>query len=150
MDNPAVERRLEVRFDEREDWGRGLWVSHLYNVTEAADFVAGRGKAKTFDSALLVVAVQTPRWGEPRATYDGAQQLPEVAAIMASHKDWSLVAELADGKWTASFLAGGTVVGSFTDERAYEAIIRAFDGAIVAAGGAWWGDGRRPGAPTSA
>lgn len=150
MDKPAVDMRLEVRFEGREDWGRGLWVSHLYNVTEAADFVAGRGKGKTFDAALLVVALQTPRWGEPRATYDGAQQLPQVATIMASQKDWSLVVELAGGKWTASFLAGGMVVGSFTDERAYEAIIRAFDSAIVAAGGAWWGDGRRPGVSTSA
>ena len=134
-----AKKRIEVRFDGRADWGRGEWVSTLFEVHEAADFVAERGKNKLFEEALLTVASRVPGWGEPAITYDAARELPKIGRIVASlHQDWVLVADSADGKWTASVLQGETVVASFSHERAYEAVIRVLDAAVTAAGGARW------------
>ena len=72
-------------------------------------------------------------------TFEAASELPQISTIMQAHKDWALIAESAGGRWTAAFLCGEAVVGSMTHKRAYEAIVRAFNVALVGGGGSWEG-----------
>jgi hypothetical protein len=140
IDNPRQTTRLEVRHNPHGDWNRGTWTATLH----VGGFLHASATAKRFDEALLSVGTKIPSWGEPSSTYDAACELPQMAAIMQGHKDWELIAETAGADWAAAFVADRNVLGSFIHERAYEAVVRSFNAATTAAGGAKWVGSQSP------
>jgi hypothetical protein len=139
--------RIEIRHNTTSDRdGEGEWDSTLsqFDADTSVSQPPARGRGKRFEDALLAVARQIPGWGEPAMTFEAARELPQIATIMQTRTNWALIAESAGGRWTAAFLSGEVVVGSMTHERAYEAIVRAFNLALVGGGGSWEGLKRKP------
>jgi hypothetical protein len=142
MEPCAGDLRMEIRHDPISDWdGEGEWDSTLsrFDADASVSQPPARGRGKRFEDALLAVATQIPGWGELATTFEAATELPQIDTIMQAHKNWALIAESAGGRWTAAFLCGDVVVGSMAHKRPYEAIVRAFNVALVAAGGSWEG-----------
>ncbi len=128
----AAMRRVDFRWDIREDWGRGAWIATLYQPTRAVDFVETRDKQKLPDRALAGIGESIAGW-EP--TLRDVEELAELGAILKTYPDAVLTLK-GDGScgWvcTITGVAGGHN-SRVEHAKPHEAVIRALDEALSTA-----------------